>query len=58
MENLRKNALSRGIDIKNEFYEIEDSKDLINQMSTLVYRNSSDNKKKIKTVLYQSYHHW
>lgn len=57
LANLRQTALEKGRNIQNEFYETENSKDLISKLATMIYRYSED-KNKIKAILYQTYHHW
>ena len=57
LSNLRQAAIDKGRSIQNEFYETENSKDLIFKLATMVYRYSED-KIKIKAILYQTYHHW
>lgn len=55
--NLRESALQKHLDIKNEFYENDSNKDLIFKLATMVFRYSED-KNKIKAILYQTYNHW
>ena len=57
LSNLRQSALEKGRNIQNEFYETENTKDLIFKLATMVYRYSED-KNKIRAILYQTYHHW
>lgn len=56
LANLRESALQKSMKIENEFYECQNSKDLIFKLATMVYRYSED-KHKIKAILYQTYHH-
>ena len=56
--SLKNNALKEGKDIKNEFFAEENTEELIHRMATMIYRNSEETKNKIRTILYQSYHHW
>lgn len=57
LKNMRELALNKGLIVEGEFYDVSDSKELLAQLATLIYRHSDD-KNKIKAILYQIYHHW
>eukprot|EP00331_Platyophrya_macrostoma_P028491 CAMPEP_0176444104 /NCGR_PEP_ID=MMETSP0127-20121128/22858_1 /TAXON_ID=938130 /ORGANISM="Platyophrya macrostoma, Strain WH" /LENGTH=875 /DNA_ID=CAMNT_0017829537 /DNA_START=41 /DNA_END=2668 /DNA_ORIENTATION=- len=56
MEKMRQAAKERGIDIKHEFYAEMNTQQLVQELALRIYR-SGDEKLKIKTMMYQIYHH-
>ncbi len=54
---MRQVAKEKGIDYKGELYAETNTQQLFKDLAEKVYR-STDEKLKVKTMLYQIYHHW